>query len=282
MSGVKKLNEVKIKKEIDKIIQKRRDDIKRILSTQKDISGKAGDKILKTAGLSYSSWLAIYIAIWIGYGLAAVILLTILCYILYKSYKSSFGFRSMIWITLLASYAVSVFYIHDRVFDGYTNNFSMLLSFIPIVITTLLMFIYPNITSPLDNTVGYFCLTRAPFVEGLDVMKRFKSRLFPKEDMLDELGNVISFDWLLTTFDENYIELGVNQLRKKDQELNVTDGSILTDFYIDEPTDDDVSGIKNLVKLKRTFGRGASLLIAATIGLAGSMVYSVPLKITIT
>lgn len=281
MSGVKKLNEVKIKKEIDKIIQKRRDDIKRILSTQKDISGKSGDKILKTAGLSYSSWLAIYIAIWIGYGLAAVIFLTLLCYILYKSYKSSFGFRSMIWITLLVSYAVSVFYIHDRVFDGYTNNFSMLLSFIPIVITTLLMFIYPNISRPLDNTVGYFCLTRAPFVEGLDVMKRFKSRLFPKEDMLDELGNVISFDWLLTTFDEKYIDSCLDQL-ESDREINIADGSILTDFYIDKSTDDDVNGIKNLVELKRTFGRGASLLIAATIGLAGSMVYSVPLKITIT
>jgi hypothetical protein len=273
-----KMNEARIRKEIDKIIKKRRDDIKRVLSTP----GAVADKNSKSKNaLGYSTWLAIYIGIWIGYGLAAVILLTLLCYILYKSYKSSFGFRSVIWIALLASYAASVFYIHDRVFDGYTNAFNMSLSFIPIVITILLMLLYPNISRPLDNTIGYFCLTRAPFVEGLDVMKRFKSRLFPKEDMLDELGNIISFDWLLTTFDEKYINSCLDQL-ESGREINIADGSILTDFYIDKPTDDDVNGIKNLVELKRTFGRGASLLIAATIGLAGSMVYSVPLKITIT
>jgi hypothetical protein len=276
-----KMNEADIKKEIAKIIDKRSDDINRILATPGAIAGKnSSNSTLKKTGFDEPTWWAIYVGIWIGYGLAAFIILLLICYILYKSYKSSFVVKSIIWIMLLVSYSASVFYVHDTVFDGYTNNFNMSLSFIPIAITLLLLFIYPNITKPLDNTVGYFCVTRAPFVEGLDVMKKFKSRLFPKENMLDGLGNEISFDWLITTFDSKHIESCLNQM-KKDQEFNVTNGSILTDFYIDTPSDELIDGIKHLVELKRTFGRGAGLLIAATIGLAGSMVYSVPLKITL-
>ena len=278
MGGIKKMNKADIKKEISKIINKRRADINRILSTPGALASKNSKS--EDLVIGQSTWWAIVIGIWIGYGLAAFVILLLLCYILYKSYKSPFIVKSMIWTALLVSYSVSVFYIHDNVFDGYTNNFNMLLSFIPIAITMLLLFIYPNISKPLDNTIGYFCVTRAPFVEGLDVMKQFKSRLFPKEDMLDGLGNEISFNWLLTTFDVKHIQECVNQLKKGQI---VTDGSILTDFYIIDNTIESVAEkITDLVEMKRTFGRGASLLIASAFGLAGSIVYSVPLKITLT
>jgi hypothetical protein len=280
LSGVKKLNEADIRKEIAKIIKKRNDDIKRFVSMPNDVSGTLSAENLKKKGLSYSRWIAIHIGIWIGYGLAAVTLLILICYILYKTYKSSFRLRFMTWFMLLVSYSISVFYIHDTVFDGYTNIFNMLLSFVPIAITLLLFLRYPNITKPLDNTIGYFCVTRAPFIEGFDVMKRFKSRLFPKEGMLDETNSEISFNWLLTTFDEKYIDSCLDQL-KGGREINTANGSIVTDFYIDEPTSDDIDKIRTLVNLKKTFGRGASLLIASAFGLAGSMVYSVPLTITL-
>ena len=279
MSGIKKMNSADIKKEIAKIINKRRDDINKILSMQGTLASKNSDNFVG-ATFDKKTWWVIVIGIWVSYVLAAFVILLLLCYILYKSYSSPFIVKSMIWTALLVSYSVSVFYVHDNVFDGYTNNFNMSLSFIPIAITMLLLFKYPNISKPLDNTIGYFCVTRAPFVEGRDVLKQFKSRLFPK-DMLVGLGNEISFDWLITTFDVKHIPECVNRL-KKDHEFNLADGSILTDFYIDAVDDKLVDGIKHLVELKRTFGRGASLLIASVFGLAGSIVYSVPLKITLT
>lgn len=272
-----KMSEVDIKNEINRIIKQRQDDINRILSMV--VTGE--NSKAKTKSLDYLTWIGICIGIWIGYGLAALSVLFVLGYILYKSYKSTSIVKLMVWVALLASYMVSVFYIHDIVFDGHTNTFNMSISFIPIAITMLLLFINPNISMPLDNTIGYFCVTRAPFIEGLEVMKQFKSRLFPKEDMLDELGNEISFNWLLTTFDVKHIQDCVNQL-KKDQEFNVTDGSILTDFYIDNPTEDVAEKITDLVEMKRTFGRGASLLIASAFGLAGSIVYSAPAKMAFT
>ena len=269
------MNKVDIKKEVNRIIKKRQDDISRILSTV--VTGK--NSKANAESLDYLTWIGICIGIWTGYGLAAFSTLFVLGYILYKSYKSTSVVMLMSCVALLASYMVIVFYIHDIVFDGHTNTFNMSISLIPIAITMLLLFIYPNISRPLDNTIGYFCVTRAPFVEGLDVMKQFKSRLFPKEDMLDELGNELSFNWLLTTFDVKHIQECVNQLKN---DRIVTDGSILTDFYIDNQIEGVAEKITELVEMKRTFGRGASLLIASAFGLAGSIVYSIPAKMAFT
>jgi hypothetical protein len=197
-------------------------------------------------------------------------------------------------IVFMILIGVVVRFIHNSLFDGYLYGFSGLISLIPIVIAFIVLYVYPTLSSPFDNTIGYYCMSlyNSLFsasksdggiklgIEQLDVMDNFDSRMFPK-DMLGNFDNKISFDWLLTTIEKEDVDQFLKQFKVKDENLDI-EKPIITDFYMKMPeSEEKMNEIKDklvyLTGLKRVLGGGACVIIATAIGVGMSIFSAVPL-----
>jgi hypothetical protein len=167
---------------------------------------------------------------------------------------------------------------------------------------SILLYVYPSISHPFDNTIGYFILNlinsvigsifnthvvsndksgkifyeTTPGIKQFEVMSKFESRMFPK-DVLDKFKNEMSFNWLLTTIDKEDVDKFVDQLKNKDGDI---EKSIITDFYMNVSGDDEINDAKEQLKyltgLKRAFGRCACIIISTAIGVGLSIFAAVP------
>lgn len=166
-----------------------------------------------------------------------------------------------------------------------TQNVSRLLtalsSLVPVIATLLLLRTYPSITSPIDNTLGYY-MTKGG---GINPMTSFQSTIFP-DSALKQFGEdvKISFDWLLTTFELNNIESILDKLKSKaDLSTLSSQTGIVPDFYLNlEKGTPEYDSFKErlieLIKAKHSFGHMLVTVIACAAGLAMSLGISMTAK----
>jgi len=263
------LGKTNIKTEINKIVEKRRADIKKFLLINEFNKAEKGSSA-KNNATQFGIGLFWVMLAFITLGLFGLLIYGL---INLKKYRLWVAF---VEIMFAGVYIITAYSIHDKVFGGTVTNLSVLLALIPLILARGLMVSYPTMSKPFDNTIGYFWLSTF-YTKQFEVMNSFKSRLFPS-GMLAEFDNKIPFGWLLTTFDVENVEKSVDQLRKTQDTLP---GSIVTDFYINETSDiDEVkSKLKELVEMKRLIGHCCGIFIASALGLAFSIAQAVPLKI---
>ena len=230
----------------------------------------------------------------------AIFFLTLAISIFYNSTKLTY--LIIAFFVFLIIVGVSVRFIHKNLFEGYLYEFCGLISFAPIIVMSILLYIYPSISHPFDNTIGYFILNLINSVIGsifntklvgndesgnpvyetksgikqFEVMSKFESRMFPK-DVLEKFKNEMSFNWLLTTVDKEDVDKFVDELKNKDGDI---EKSIITDFYMNVSGDDQINNAKEQLKyltgLKRAFGRGICIIISIAIGVGLSIFTAVP------
>jgi hypothetical protein len=269
--GTVKLNKTNIKTEINKIVEKRRADIKKFLllnelnkADKESVGSNQATKL--DSGLGRVKTVFIFLSLLItSFGL--------LTFGLIKSRKSSL-WTAILNITFLIMYAALTYSVHSKVFGGTVKNVSVLFAIIPLFFAIGLIIFYPTISKPFENTIGYVWLSTF-WTKSFEVMENFQSRLFPIE-MLNEFENRMPYNWLLTTFDLENLEKSITQLKG---EQSTAPGSIITDFYIRQMNDAEniifKNELKSLVEMKRIIGRCSGIYIASAIGLAFSIAQAV-------
>lgn len=166
-----------------------------------------------------------------------------------------------------------------------TQNVSRLLTALsglaPVISVLLLLRKYPGMTSPIDNTIGYY-MTKGG---GINPMTHFQSTIFP-DSALKQFGEdvKISFDWLLTTFELNNIDSILDKLKSKaDISTLSSQTGIVPDFYVnlDKGTpeyDSFKEQLIELIKAKHSFGHFIVTVIACGAGFAMSLGISMSAK----
>ncbi len=184
-------------------------------------------------------------------------------------------------------YGVIVVLLHAQLLSMSLSNQNVsrlstaLSSLMPVMVTLLLLRTYPELTSPIDNTLGYW-MTKGG---GTNPMTHFQSTIFP-ESTLKQFGEdvKISFDWLLTTFDMNNIESILDKLKSKaDISTLSSQTGIVPDFYVnlDKGTpeyDSFKERLIGLIKAKHSVGHMIVTVIACAAGLAMSLGISMSAK----
>jgi hypothetical protein len=160
---------------------------------------------------------------------------------------------------------------------------------VPVMLTFLILYFFPGLTSPFDNTLGYFI---AKHTAKGDPMSKFKSSMFT-ENTLKALGDgvKIPFDWLLTTFNptnKDEFKKALDSIPNKPVDIETAIASAgsgaITDFYIGIPERDgeDYSDFtKNLwsmIETKRSVGHLVTTVMACVAGLAMSIGISLNIK----
>jgi hypothetical protein len=162
--------------------------------------------------------------------------------------------------------------------------FTSLSSLAPVLVTLLLLRSYPELTSPIDNTLGYWMTKDGPN-KGAHPMSYFESTIFPKSTLKQFGEDVrIPFDWLLTTFDLNNIESILDKLKSKaDISTLSSQTGIVPDFYLNiEKGTPDYESFKasliDMIKAKHSVGHMVVTLIACAAGVAMSLGISMSTK----
>jgi len=181
------------------------------------------------------------------------------------------------WTIMLSIYMPLVFYIHSLTFKS-VNLFNVIYSLIPIIVIKILLLRWPSASSPIDNTLGV--LYNSYFGPTSRLLQHVKY-----EPLTGEPFNKISFpfdkiqlDWLIDTINSDNID---NLLKKEDSKEG-----IIPNIYIQPTVDsegEDVYGYEDvksdldeIVKWKRYIGHMTYDYIGFILGLAYSVVLSVP------
>lgn len=254
------LNKANVEREIQKLVEQRRAEIKKFL-LQNEFDKALNGSIMKSDTSKFGFGILFFIALVIIFGIFGTLLISV---------RKLPGWRAFMEIMALGSYIGSTYSVHKTVFGGAIKAVSILLALLPVFLARGLVFFYPTISKPFENTIGYFWLGTFQSKD-FEVMNNFDSRLFPSE-MLKEFDSETPFDWLLTTFDVETVEKSIRQLKG---EPTTVPGSIITDFYIKQEADVE-SKLTNLVEMKRVIGQFFIIFIASAIGLAGSVAQAVP------
>lgn len=259
MAGNVTLNKANIEMEIKKIVQQRRDEIKKFL-LQNEFDKALNGSIAKSETYKFGFGILFFIVLVIIFGIFGTLLISV---------RRLPWWRAFVEMAALGSYIGSTYSIHRTIFGGAIKAVTILIALVPVFFARGLVVFYPTISKPLENTIGYFWLSTFQSKD-FEVMNNFDSRIFPSE-MLKEFNSETSFNWLLTTFDVENVKQSINQLKG---EPTTAPGSIVTDFYIKQEADVE-SKLKNLVEMKRVIGQFFIVFIASAIGCAGSVAQAV-------
>jgi hypothetical protein len=197
---------------------------------------------------------------------------------------SQYSYRLVLFSIIYGAIAIGLHALLLSLTIDKNNVVTALSSLVPVIATLLLLRSYPEMTAPIDNTLGY-SITNATTFSHKNPMSKFGSTLFPVET-LNKLGeNVrIPFDWLLTTFELNNIESILEKLKSKaDVSTLPSQSGIVPDFYIDlnkgtEEYDVFKKQLIDMIKAKHSVGHMVVTLIACTAGIAMSLAISMNAK----
>lgn len=276
----------KKQKEIDRIITLRNTEIRNVLNgTPRIGSNKKG--IMDTKSIFLKSLIISIPFLFVGaiYILHGVLNLSNTTNTIFQ-----YSYRLFLFTIVYAAIAV-LLHVQLLSMSLSTQNVSRLLtalsSLVPVMAVLLLLRTYPEMTSPIDNTLGYYMTKSSSAGSGSsdDPMYHFKSTLFPDSTLKQFGDNIrIPFDWLVTTFELNNIESILNKLKSKaDISTLSSQPGIVPDFYVnlDKGTPEyDLfkERLINLIKAKHSFGHFIVTVIACGAGLAMSLGISMSAK----
>jgi hypothetical protein len=265
-------------KEIDSIITLRNKEIRNVLSGKPRITAaaKTGPTSTSMKALVASAPILFIGTIWVFHGVLSIGSTT--------NTMSQYSYRLVLFSIIYGAIAIGLHALLLSLTVDKHNVVTALSSLVPVIATLLLLRSYPEMTAPIDNTLGY-SITKATTSSDNNPMSKFGSTLFPIET-LNKLGeNVrIPFDWLLTTFELNNIESILEKLKSKVDVSNLPSQSgIVPDFYIDlnkGTTEYDVfkKQLIDMIKAKHSAGHLIVTLIACTAGIAMSLAISMNAK----
>jgi len=271
----------KKQKEIDKIITLRNTEIRNVLNGRNRIMSKKDPvdrRSLLVKAIANVMPFLFFIAIYILHGVLN----------LGNTTNTFFQYSYRLFLFSILYVAIVVL-IHTQLLNmsfsakNVNRLLTALSSLAPVMATLLLLRVYPELTSPIDNTLGYW-MTKSGN-KGIDPMTHFQSTIFP-DSALKQFGEdvKISFDWLLTTFNMNNIESILDKLKSKaDISTLSSQTGIVPDFYVnlDKGTpeyDSFKERLIELIKAKHSVGHMVVTTIACAAGLAMSLGISMSAK----
>ena len=268
----------KKQKEIDNIITLRNKEIRNVLSGKPRITAavKTDPKSTLMKALVASAPILFIGTIWVFHGVLSIGSTT--------NTMSQYSYRLVLFSILYGAIAIGLHALLLSLKFDKNNVVTALSSLAPVLATLLLLRSYPEITAPIDNTLGYY-LTKATTSSDKNPMSKFGSTLFPVET-LNKLGEnvIIPFDWLITTFELNNIESILEKLQSKvDVSTLSSKSGIVPDFYIDlnkgtPEYEEFKKQLTDMIKAKHSVGHLMVTLIACTAGIAMSLAISMSAK----
>ena len=183
------------------------------------------------------------------------------------------------WTVMIAIYMSLVFYIHSLSFPS-VNLVNVIYSLIPIVFIKILLWRWPAVSTPIDNTLGviynkYF----GPLSGLLENIKYEPLQYAPFDKISDTLFNKIPLDWLFNSVNEDddvikWLQEEKYGERKLDE--------VIKNIYIQTTVDsegyevygreDIIYDLNELSQWKRYIGHMTYDYIAFVVGLTYSMV----------
>ena len=152
---------------------------------------------------------------------------------------------------------------------------------IPVFVTLLTLAFFPNVTTPIDNTLGFMYATT--FSNARRVIKYFKYDNVESGSLLDRLKipiDEISFGWLIKSLNPNNISEFIEG-SKNESETNKDE--LIKYFYLETGLDsggdiynnEDVrNDLKELIQWKQHIGHMVYIFIASVFGVTTSMLVS--------
>lgn len=277
----KKVDPAKQKK-IDGIIELRNKEIRNVLSgkSNQDVISSKGKNVIQNAMSTTIKVLFILISIILFIGM----------YVLHGILKisdttnSMFKYSFKLFLFLIPCSAIAVL-LHMQLLNMAVSTKNLgrastaLSGLAPVIATLLILRSYPEITAPIDNTIGYF-ITKATTSANDNPMTSFDSAIFPK-DALKKFGDnvIIPFDWLLTTFDLNRARTDsiLDSLEKTtDIKSHVTKTGIVPDFYVNLSKDTDEylkfkSNLFDMIESKHSVGHFIVTMFSFIAGISMSL-----------
>lgn len=204
--------------------------------------------------------------------IASFIVFSFIYYIL-RLGDTSRSFRSTItWTFAIGIYLGVVFRMHKMIVPNRTIDLvKVLFAIVPILIIKGLLWKFPDLSSPVDNTVGIYGIG--------NVEDHFKYVPLSK----DSLSHVqlpvdkLSFDWLFTSLNKDNVGTILNNAQPGE---NGTNPALIPNFYI-EATDDTIDwydGLKKdlttMAERKRYVGHLVYDFIGALLGVTSSMLWA--------
>jgi hypothetical protein len=195
-------------------------------------------------------------------------------YIVLRLGDTSRRFLSMIgWTIAFGIYLGFVFSMHKMIVPNRIIDLvKVLFAIVPILIIKGLLWKFPDLSSPVDNTVGTALMYGIGNVE--DHFKYVPlSKTSPVQFPVDKL----SFDWLFTSLNKDNVGTILNNAQPGE---NGTNPALIPNFYI-EATDDTIDwydGLKKdlttMAERKRYVGHLVYDFIGALLGVTSSMLWA--------
>jgi len=266
-STTERLKRIDVQQEISNIIEKRRQEI------EIQLTGKKSTNTISHAATEPLTIFIYYVLIPVVSIIAFIFL-----YILLHLYDTTnIGTALIRWVIALGMYIALVAYIHSTISPTRTIDlFKVLFAILPLFLIKILVWKLPDMSSPIDNTIGTFYLNN--FDDAVSLMNHFKYVPLSGEpfNTIKFPFERLSFDWLFESLNEDNIgdalEEGQQSSAKED---------LVTNFYIQTFDGEDIYGyddfkndLINMVKRKRYIGRMVYDFIAAAIGITTSTLWA--------
>ena len=209
-----------------------------------------------------------------------------MCYFLLALYDTTANIIlvALKWTVMIGIYTGLVFYIHSLTFKN-VNLYNVVYSLIPIVVLKILLWRWPDVSSPFDNTLGVLYNRYFGPLSRLLQHVNYEPLQGAPFDKISFPFEKTPLDWLFNSFNKDNIDdfLGENPAQSENK---TEPNSEIKNIYIQTTVDsenydvygyDDVnSDLHELVKWKRYIGHMTYDYIAFILGLTYSMVLSVP------
>lgn len=211
--------------------------------------------------------------------LSIVLIVFFLIHFLLTLYDTSnLIYAALKWTIMIGIYAAFVYYIHRMSFPA-VNIFNVVYSLIPIIVMKILLWRWPAASSPIDNTLGVFYKYFGPLSRLLENVK-YETLKGEPFDKISFPFDKIPMDWLINSFskDDKLDDLLAEEpLVKLEAIKNIyIQTTVDSDGHDAYGYDDVIFDLNELSKWKRYIGHIAYDYIAFVLGLTYSMVLSVP------
>ncbi len=268
-STTERLKRLDVQQEVHNIIEKRRREIEKLLTKTKG-GKKIPSPILKPAS-TFITYFIFYVLVPI-----LTIISFVFIYVLLRLYDTTnIGVSLIAWIIALGIYVALVAYIHSTISPTRTIDlFKVLFSILPLFLIKILFWKWPDMSSPVDNSIGTFYLNN--FDGAGFLMNHFKYVPLSEEpfNTIKFPFESLSFDWLFESLNKDNIGSAL-----EGEQSNADD--LVTNFYIQTFDGEDIYGydefkedLTNMVMRKRYIGHMVYDFIAAAIGITTSTLWA--------
>jgi hypothetical protein len=260
-----RLKQMGVQYEVNNIMEKKALEIQNLLEGKVAPKEKPSDTKPKSVLFQVIYYFVLMIASFIVFAFI---------YIVLRLYDKSRRFLSMIsWTIAFGIYLGFVFSMHKMIVPNRTIDLvKVLFAIVPILIIKGLLWKFPDLSSPVDNTVGTALMYGIGNVED-----HFKYVPLSKTSPVQLPFDKLSFDWLFVSLNKDNVGTILNNAQPGE---NGTNPALITNFYI-EATDDSIDwydvlkeDLTNMVERKRYIGHMVYDFIGALLGVTSSMLWA--------